>query len=356
MRNHGGLQQWIERRASGPAFALVALSMIARAAQLYSGGALALGRALGPRGLALFDMLTGLGLAVGAELLASIAGRARASALREMREAQGRRGIPKSERLALVAHYRAQARQDEVFCGMGLLASCAGAFGFLWGTTAHNPATIAGDVLVCVLAVSIVFYLGALHEARGPRAEELAAARVVELRGRIVEEAGRRIAGGDYTPQDVRVLTSALTRQDRQRLEAALIPADEDDPPWSARDVAEWLGRADDASARRQITRKLMVAADRGQGVTRDPDSGAYRLPRSLALRLFASDFLSVMRGGSISAPGATTARRYYGPSIRLVDPALAPRQDMDRTPAPAGPAADAGMLWHSEGAEGGVQ
>lgn len=307
MAKVGGVQGFIERRAEGPAFALAAFCMIARASSFYSGGAIALAHILGPRGLALFNGATGVGLAVGAELLGSIAGRQWQVNASEARDAGTRRGMTRHEREALAAHFASRARLSLVFMCVGLGASVAAGFSFLWGASgagAHTFAGALGELVVTLLLVSIVAYLGIFKESRGDDPGELASVQAYAIRADIVREAGRRIASGKYAPQDVRIVARSLPRAERERFEAALTRESTDDPLWTVRDIAAWLG-CDTPAGRRQITRKLARLMERGAGVLRDDASGQYRVPRSVAALHFAEDYVSINRAGERRTPSA---------------------------------------------------
>lgn len=308
-----GVQGFLEEKAEGPAFGLVAVCMMLRAVSFYSGNAHLLTNLLGPRGLAIFDDASGFGLTVGTELLMSIAGRQWQSNKREAREASARRGLNRQERAALVAHYQSKARLSLLFMLIGLGASVTAAFSFLWSATGIT--SIGGalsEILVSLLLVSVVFYLGVVKESKGVDASELASAQAHSIRGNVVDAAGRRIAAGSYGPQDVRIVAQQLERTERDKFMGALLPETPDDPMWTAKDIATWLG-TESATARKQIARKLRKLADAGQGVIMDDTTGKYRVPRSVVVMHFAGDYVEV---------NARTATR-RNPSSAISEPGL---------------------------------
>jgi len=289
-----GVQGFLEEKAEGPAFGLVAVCMMLRAVSFYSGNAHLLTNLLGPRGLAIFDDASGFGLTVGTELLMSIAGRQWQSNKREAREASARRGLNRQERAALVKHYNHNANISLTFMLMGLGASVTAAFSFLG--TAAGATSIGGklsEILVSLLLVSVVLYLGVFKESRGVDPSELASAQAHSIRGNVVDAAGRRIAAGAYGPQDVRIVAQQLERTERDKFMGALLPETPDDPMWTAKDIATWLG-TESATARKQIARKLRKLADAGAGVIMDDATGKYRVPRSVVVAHFAEDFVSI--------------------------------------------------------------
>lgn len=288
-----GVQGFLEHRAEGPAFALAVLCMVARASQFYSGGALLLARVLGPAGMQVFNIGSGIGLAVGCELLGSIAGRAWQLNKAEALEVQGRKGLSRAERHSLAEHFAGRARLSFVFMAIGLGASVAAAFAFMWTETGSRLSWgTLGNIVVTVLLVAVVAYLGIFKESRGEDASEIASAQAVSLRAGIVDAAGKRIAAGTHTSQDVRLVARALPRAERERFEAALLPESANDPHWNVREIAAWLG-CDTGAGRRQIVRKLAKLAEHGAAILRD-DTGAYRVPRSVVIASFADDFLAI--------------------------------------------------------------
>lgn len=341
-RKHGGVQAWLETQAEGPAFGLAVLCMVARAAQFYSGGALALARILGPGGMTVFNILSGVGLAAGCELLASIAGRAWQSALTEAREVQGRRGLTRQERAALASHFQSKARLSLVFMCIGLAASVAAAFSFMWTETGQHSVTgILGELIVTVLLVSVVAYLGIFKESRGEDPADIASAQAYTIRAQVTDAAGRRIAAGTYSAQDVRIVARALPRAERERFESALTLDSALDPLWTARDIAVWLG-CDTPAGRRQITRKLARLLDHGAGVLRDDTTGQYRVPRSIVFQHFADDFLTINNPKSERrTPRSVIAETASGQGPVSRPLAQAADSDSDRTATASGHAED---------------
>lgn len=332
-----GVQGFLEHRAEGPAFALAVLCMVARASQFYSGGALLLARVLGPAGMAVFNIGSGIGLAVGCELLGSIAGRAWQLNKMEALEVRGRKGLARAERQALAEHFASRARLSFLFMCIGLGASVCAAFAFMWTESgSHSLSGILGELVVTLLLVSVIAYLGIFKESsQSESASEIASAQAVSLRASIVDAAGKRIATGKHTPQDVRLVARALPRAERERFEAALLPETANDPHWTVRDIASWLG-CDTPAGRRQIVRKLSRLAEHGTGVLRD-DTGAYRVPRSVVIATFAEDFLAINgrgsarntptlagtpgtsgTGGAMASAGAVTARTEPGQTSHI--------------------------------------
>ncbi len=353
-----GVQGFLEEKAEGPAFALVALCMMLRAVSFYSGNAHLLINLLGVRGLAIFDDASGFGLTVGTELLMSIAGRQWQSNKREAREASARRGLNRNERAALVAHYTSKARLSLLFMLIGLGASVTAAFSFLWSATGVN--SIGGalsEILVSLLLVSVVFYLGVVKESKGLDPSEVASAQAHSIRGNVVDAAGRRIAAGAFTPQDVRIVAQQLERNERDRFLGALLPETPDDPVWTAADIARWLG-AESATARKQIARKLRKLADSGAGAVMDDTTGKYRIPRSVVVSHFAGDYVEMhARGATARNPTSAINETAIGQTDAAKPQKRRGASDRDKTQTAIRQPSDSGASPHQGviGALGGL-
>lgn len=341
-----GLQAWLEQGAKGPAFAIVAVCMIMRAASAYSGGAFSLAHALGGVGSAIFDMLTGIGLAVGAELLASIAGRAARRHADEAAEAAMTPGLKKWERAARIEREQRRAAHNQVFSVLGLVASIYGAFWFLWNANPHHDwLSIAGEVATTAILVTIVYYLGVIAEDVPDDPRQLAHEHTTRLQLRMLQDAGGRIAQGAASRQDVNVFAEHLPRAERSRFRAIMAQEAPHDPAWGSAQIVAWLAGtgASLEMVRKRVGRALRLAEERGQDVRRD-ERGAYQVPRSVALQLFASDFLE-LAGRADIAGTIPRQRRATGPR-----PAVAVRpqdtdQDATETPLASPALASAGAL-----------
>lgn len=327
MAHTKGLQGFLEQRAEGPAFLIVFMCMIARASQFYSGGALSLRSLLGQGGMQVFDALTGVGLAVGCELLFAIAGRTWQANKRDARDAMARKGMSKAEKQALRDYYLSKARIAFLFMLIGLGASLAAAISFLWGASGdHSVGAAIGECVVALLLVAVVGFLAIFKESSGgdPDAESQAIAR--SGRASIVGEAGKRIAAGNYTARDVRIVARQLPKAERDKFEAALMPEDADDPQWTARDILSWL--ADDSAAtKRRIQRRLSKLYDSGAGAVRDDSTGQYRIPRSIVLQQFAEEFLNAHAPARVQA----AVKNYAGPPSQ---PRQTPPADAQEPPS----------------------
>lgn len=331
MARSAGLQRWIEDKAEGPAYFTVALCMISRAAAFYSGTETILKQLLGEAGMRIYSIFTGVGLAAGSALLMAVSGRQWRFHLAEAAEAKARKGLSKTERAALVASFEDKARLHLLFMLVGMGAEFAAALSFLWTELAdHSFFTVFGDVLISVLLVLISLYFGVFKEHRGETAEEIADEHALTIRSGVVEEAGRRIASGTYSPQDVRIVANSIRdRIARDRFMAALHPNTSGDPQWTTSDLMHWLGDETDAM-RRRLQRRLAKLQEKGHAIWRD-ENGAWTFPRSLALEHFAADFLEAHAPGPIrDVASQVRTRRASQPRQKAVENAGAAQIDGD--------------------------
>lgn len=295
MSKRGGIQGFIEDRAEGPAFAAVAVGMVLRAVQFYSGGTIILSKFLGPVGMEWFGALTGLSTAVGAELLMSVAGRQWLHNKAEAREAQARRGVTKGEREAMIAHFNDKAKRALAFMCFGLVASLVAAFSFLFTTNGdHSPGAIIAECMVSGVLVAVAFYFGVMKES-APKADpsEIATEQAYAIRATVTAEAGKRIAGGTYSMQDVRIVKASLPAAEQGKFVEALA-RDTGEPVWGTSDIARFLG-SDDANTRRAIIRKLNRLLQAGtEGVTKD-DKRGYQVARSVVFAEFGDELAALL-------------------------------------------------------------
>lgn len=351
-RAHFSLQDWLDTEASKFAWAVTFLSAAARASSFYSGGALSLPHLLGPSGMAIFDAVSGLGIAFGAEMLSSIAGRAWRRNKRLAREALALPNMKRSERENRRAEYLELALVDRAGFFIGVGGTICAAFGFLLTANSdHSVATLLFEALVTLILVSVATYLGVFNTTPRTDPGQSAQAQAIEIRGAVTDAAGGRIATGIYSPDDVYTVASQLPRGDREQFIAALVRPDVDDPLWGTREMCDWLGVADlpseqdEQAARRRLTRLLAKLAKEDVRIQKN-DKGLYQVPRSLALVYLADLFTELQRAKvrqtSDKAPSGPRQSDWLS---RLVGASVAP-QDGSQPSArsDAGQGADAAV------------
>lgn len=302
MRSHFSLQEWLDTEASKFAWALTVLSAVSRGASFYSGSATALTHLLGITGMRLFDGISGVGIAFGAEMLASIAGRAWQRNTASARAVMGAPNLKRQEREAERKGYEQKARIDFVGMCIGIFSTTSSSFLFLLASNAdHAPLTIINEVLVTVFLVSIMTYIGVFNTTPRTDPSEQAQGQALEVRSATTEASGRRIASGVFSPDDVYVVASQLPKSERDRFVSALIRPEVDDPMWGTREMCDWLGVAalpseqDELAARRRLTRLLAKVAKEDVRIQKNA-KGMYQVPRSLALVYLADLYIELHR------------------------------------------------------------
>lgn len=321
-----GLQHLIESKAAPFAFLVTAACVMTRGATMWSGGAFTIAGILGAVGLRWYNGVTGVGIAIGAELLTSVFGRQWLRAQAELHEAAGRPGLRKSERQALLDYHAFHARISLGFMVVGILASIAAAFLFLLQTTEASGLAIVGEAVIAATLVTVMTAFGVFYrDAPTADASEKAVDHARAIRSDVVGAAGRRLQDGTFTPQDVRLVARALPRAEREKFEAALLVDSPDDPMWNVAQLAEWLGWTDD-TGRRRITRRLAKLTEAGMGIIRD-DRRGYRIPQSAVVRCFSEDYIR-------EHAKQRTLPRQSQPSGTL---AAVPTSDTDPTPTGSG-------------------
>lgn len=350
MRPHFSLQEWLDTEASKYAWAVTFASAAARASSFYSGGALSLPKLLGAFGMAIFDGVSGVGLAFGAEMLSSIAGRAWQRNSRLAREALMQPNMRRIEREALRLQYQDRAKLDFAGMCLGIFGTICAAFMFMFTANPdHSIAALLNEALVTLLLVGITTYLGVFNTTPRVDPAQTAAAQAMEIRGAVTDAAGRRIASGIYAPDDVYAVASQLPRGDKEQFVGALVRPDIDDPMWGTREMCDWLGLADlpseqdEQAARRRVTRLLAKVAKEDARIQKN-DKGQYQVPRSLALVYLADLYLEFQRAKARQgSDGAASHPRQPGWLTTLVGASDAPQDGSQAAARPdTGQGADA--------------
>lgn len=338
------LQEWLDTEASKYAWALLLVSIVGRGASFYSGGALSLPHLLGPRGMSIFDGITGVGIAFGCEMVSSIAGRAWQRNEQTANDAASLTNVKARERAAIEQRARSKARLDFRAMCLGILGSVFAAFMFLFTANGdHSIGTLLDEALVTSLLVGMMTYLGVFNTTPRSDPAQIATAQALDIRSAVTDQAGRRIASGIYSPDDVYSVAGQLPKGDKEKFIAALVRPEPDDPMWGTREMADWLGLADlpteqdEAAARRRLVRLLAKVAKDDARIQKDAH-GKYQVPRSLALTYLAELYIELRRGnrpvgGPVSGDNGATGPRQSDWLARLVNASDAPQ---DGTGAPA--------------------
>jgi hypothetical protein len=286
-RRHFNLQHMIETRLEVPVFFIVTCTMVIRAAQMFSGGALVMSKLLGSN-YAAFEIATGVGLGLGSEMLMTIAGRSWRAWGNELTEIEARPGMSKQTRAAYVRKARETSSwsQRVMFVGMG--SSLFAGLSYLFtnsggGAALSNPAwwgTAFTDLIACAVVTTTVFYLGVLKEARSGQteAEELLA-ELDESMNEAVRAAIGRFKDSQQTEKDEKLIAEHLSPSRRAKFLRAVAKANSG-RTWTSAELRKRLGLGNDASKVRKLNKQInALASDPDNGLEKAADQRTWLIP-----------------------------------------------------------------------------
>lgn len=342
------LQDWLETRGAVVAFIIAAVSMMLRGAEFYSGGSFILSRALGPNGTTVFNILSGLGLGVGCELVGSIAGRDWLYNQAEALEVDEQRGLTKPQRAARKRAFDKAAGRAQVFMWLGFAFSFAAAAYYSITTTGASGWAIGLELIIAGALEAVLVYLGVFKQSHSSPAKEAEALGHELLRDVMITAAERIRDGMSYSMQDVRLVARAIKdRREAERFEAAYMTGSPDEPIWTTRDVMTWLGDPTSEALRKRINRKLSGEMARGGPVWKDNKTGAFQLAKGDVGRIFMDDYLALRQVALATKPGQSTSAKPQAAAAAAANPGTDPTAphalDNPETPSESQAAAVAG-------------
>lgn len=294
-RSRGGLGHIIETRLEGPVFAIVASMLVIRSAQAFSGGVLVMAHLLGPRLFPTFQIVTGLGLGLGSELLMTLAGRSWRSWGREATELAARPGMSRAQRTAYVAQARAQAHHSWLFMWIGAGASLYTSVSYLITNAVASGAAINWgalftDVVSTAVITAFVLYVGVLREHRTTDETQEALAHLQEGMDTALDAAVGRFSAGTYSDIDVRLIGEHLPPNQAAKFRRA-VAKQETGRTWTAAQIRAALGIGSDARAIRELNRAInKLAADPQNGLDRGPDGRTWAIPHRVVMEQWGED------------------------------------------------------------------
>lgn len=288
-RKHHNLQYLIENRLEMPVFFIVSFTMIIRASQLFSGGTLVMSRLLGPK-YPIFEIVTGLGLGLGSEMLMTIAGRSWKGWGDEATENEARPGMSKAARTAYIKRARQNAlwSQRVMFVGMG--ASVFAGLSFLFTNsgkgisldTFSDPTwwgQFISDLVATVVVTVCVFYLGVLRETRSMTDAESALADLDEGLNDAVSAAVQRFRDGVQTPVDEKLIAEHLPPGRKAKFLRAVAKINKG-KVWTTKEIRKRLGIGNDATQIRAFNRKVNeLASDPDNALEKATDGKTWLIP-----------------------------------------------------------------------------
>lgn len=283
------LQHLIEHRLETPVFFLVTLVMVSRTAQMFSGGVLIMSRLLGDK-YPIFEIVTGVGLGIGSEMLMTISGRSWRNWESEATDTQSRAGMSKIARDAYVRRARDNAKYSRIVMFVGMGASVFAGLSYLFTnsgkpldqTTFSNPnfwvQVFVDFVAVCVVT-TCVFYLGVLKETRGASEAEEALAELDEGLNDAVKAAITRFRDGKQTPVDEKLIAEHLSPGRKAKFLRSVAKVNKG-KVWTAGELRKRLGYGNDATKIRRLNLAInQLAKDPDNALEKAEDGRTWLIP-----------------------------------------------------------------------------
>lgn len=289
MKHRGqGLKDIIEHKLEAPVFFIVAVMMVIRAAQIFSGGALTMSRWLGPVWWPRFEVATGLGLGLGSEMLMTLAGRSWRNWQREASEIASRPGLAKVQRTSLVNQAKANAKHSFVFMWIGAGASLYTGVGFLLSNSTSGGHIDLGaallDTITCALITAVILYLGVFRETTGMDDTQAALAELDSGMNAALNAAVERFKRGQSTEQDERFIAEHLPPHRQAKFRRAIAKANKG-RLWKASQIREALGMGNDARVIRDLNRQInLLAKTPENGLTKAEDGRTWLIPHAIVM------------------------------------------------------------------------
>ena len=291
-KKRGSLQNLIENKLETPVFFIVTMTMVTRAAQLFSGGALVMSAVLGKYYPA-FEIVTGLGLGMGSEMLMTIAGRSWRNWGNEATETAARTGMSKVAKDAYKKKAQDNSNHSKIVMFVGMGASLFAGLSFLFTNSGH-PITRAtlqdpqwwfgfvSDLVAVVVVTTTVFYLGVLKENRGMSEAEDAISELDEGLNDAVKSAIARFRDGKQSPVDEKLIAEHLSPGRKAKFLRSVAKVNKG-KVWTAGELRKRLGYGNDATRIRKLNLAInTLARDPENALEKGPDGRTWLIPISV--------------------------------------------------------------------------
>ena len=294
------LQHMIEHRLETPVFFIVTVTMVTRAAQMFSGGTLIMSKILGPN-YPVFAEITGIGLGIGSEMLMTIAGRSWKAWDNDATDNEARAGMSKIARAAYVKRAKANAAWSKrvMFVGMG--ASLYAGLSYLF-INSGKPITWATfsdaawwlgfftDLVAVAVVTTTVFYLGVLKESRAMTEAEEVLNELSESMNAAVQAAIARFRESMHTDTDVKLIAEHLEHRERLKFLRAVAKQSKH-RVWTSKELRARLNLGNDATKIRQLNRRINnLAKDPDNGLEKAPDNKTWLIPAPVVFAEFGDE------------------------------------------------------------------
>lgn len=289
-RRRLNLQQLIESRLEGPVFVVVTFTMIVRAAQMFSGGALIMSHLLGSHYPA-FEIGTGLGLGFGSEMLMTIAGRSWRAWSNEVTDMEARPGMSKAARQAHVSRAKQNASwsRSVMFVGMG--SSLFAGLSYLILNGNLTVWAVVTDLMAAAVVTTTVFYLGVLKEARSGQSEaEELIAELDESLNDAVQAAIRRFRDGTQTDKDEKLIAEHLSPGRKARFLRAVAKVNKG-RVFTTTELRKRLGLGNDATKIRKLNKQInLLAQEPDNALEKAPDNKTWLIPARVVYEVWGDE------------------------------------------------------------------
>lgn len=300
VRRSGSVAESVEQRLEKPVFYSVLLVLVLRSATVFSGGILNLHALLGVFWFDAFQIVTGLGLALGSEMLMSLAGRSWRYWRKQETELAGTPGLSRIQRVSRVNEARANARISYWFMLIGAAASVGSGVWYL----ISNGGDAALDVAICIVITAVVLYLGVLRETKRQDSAEAALADLDAGMDAALMTAVERFRENRHTEQDIRFITEHLPPHRQGRFRRAVAKAD-GGRMWNAAQIREGLGVGADQTQVRAINRQINALAKEPQNGLAKDAAGRWLIPNAVVQDVWGeamADYRAMARIGAAAA------------------------------------------------------
>lgn len=289
-KRRGDLQRLIEERLVTPVFCVVLFFAVTTAAETFSGGVIDLPLLMGPL-FGAWQVIRGLGMGFGSELLAVISGRSWRVYKREEVEIRERRGLSKVQRAARVAHARSKARENMIAMIVGICGSVyASAIYYIKSASHVHALDLVSDIVATILATAVLLYIGVFKDSKSEDAAEEMIAGIQSGVNDSVHGAIGRFKQGIASDVDIALIAEHLPEQDRVKFRRA-VAKKVDGEMWTTGMIRQALGYGNDATMARKINAKVNQLSRQPELALRRGDDGrSWLVPRGVVMDVWGED------------------------------------------------------------------
>ena len=289
-RRGGGLQRLIEERLVTPVFCVVLFFAVTTAAETFSGGVIDLPHIMGPL-FGVWQVIRGLGMGFGSELLAVISGRSWRVYKRDEAEIREQRGLSKVQRTARAAHAKSKARENMIAMFVGICGSIyASAIYYIKSASHVKTLDLVSDIVATILATAVLLYIGVFKDSK---AEDQAEEMVAGIQSGVTDSvhgAIDRFKQGVASDVDLALIAEHLPEQDRVKFRRA-VAKKVDGEMWTTAMIRQALGYGNDSTMTRKVNAKVNQLSRQSElGLRRGDDGRSWLIPRHVVMDVWGEE------------------------------------------------------------------